>query len=134
MLIFFLAVFRYQEYYQKFCNCSVNDKETSKEAEEEEKVGKRMCPSKPSILRKGRAQPPTSAHFVRDAAYVFAHALHNLWLKVCREGEENIQECNDESGKYREKGKRGARKRRRRRRRSGLFKHKENVEVKNIKF
>ena len=38
------------------------------------------CPKKP--IGKAKALTNPSAHFVRDAAYVFAHALHNIWEKV----------------------------------------------------
>ena len=38
------------------------------------------CPKKPPGKAKALTNP--SAHFVRDAAYVFAHALHNIWEKV----------------------------------------------------
>lgn len=62
------------EYYQKYCNCS----------EKAEKGNSSTCAysKAPSTQASSRAET-AYVHFVRDAAYVFAHALHNLWQVTC---------------------------------------------------
>ena len=64
----------YEEYYKTYCNCS--DLEESKDIS--------LCPftSKKRPKRLHPVQQPY-IHFVRDAVYVFAHAIHNLWIDTC---------------------------------------------------
>ena len=79
-----ILVSRYKEYYQKFCDCSIPFKWSRNTASWDQNYPtypiSTRCPKKPSGKAKDLTNP--SAHFVRDAAYVFAHALHNIWEKV----------------------------------------------------
>ena len=65
----------YTEYYKTYCNCS--------NKEEDEDLNISMCPFNNKRPKRIHQVQQPYIHFVRDAVYVFAHALHNLWKDTC---------------------------------------------------
>jgi metabotropic X receptor len=65
----------YTEYYETYCNCS--------NKEEVEDLNITTCPFKNKRPKRIHQVQQPYIHFVRDAVYVFAHALHNLWKDTC---------------------------------------------------
>ena len=65
----------YTEYYKTYCNCS--------NKEEDEDLNISICPFNNKRPKRIHQVQQPYIHFVRDAVYVFAHALHNLWKDTC---------------------------------------------------
>ena len=67
----------YQEYYKTYCNCS--------HTEDDDDLNISICPFHNKRPRNIHQVQQPYIHFVRDAVYVFAHALHNLWSDTCNQ-------------------------------------------------